>query len=530
MLYGLIDCTRLVRRSFHTSFAAFKASTTPSRNTRKQRLPTRVKHRQSSKGKRKLPIRFRLNSLSASQVKAEQPKSRMVERFMERQLGDDAETVETASLASSSQYFGSFSSFVPDLLSQRLVDRLKVVFPHLEEPTLCQKLAIPAYLEDHNSALLIAAQTGTGKTLAYALPLVESLLRKQSTCAPRAVVLVPTRELVQQVSGVISKLAAPLGLRVMPLTGALAKRKVKIAFNTRRIDICVATPGMIHWLLSRETTITLRHVEHFVMDEADLCFDKDFEQDVLPIVSAIRRMNARYGVSTKFILVGATFPVSVARKLDSVFGADTLRKAITPRTHKVLANLHHQFVYVSSGQSKQQVLLKILANGSASGEKIVVFCNTRRTCDLLADVLFKKGFENTVTLSRRRRYSFGSGRVFIFQHQSRKHRLEKDGSKLAALAANSAKSAVLLEKFLGSERYTGESPIILVTTDLGSRGLDASHINHVINYDFPMTSMDFLHRVGRTARAGQRGRGTTVVTRAQRKLVESVKEVLKGAK
>lgn len=337
---------------------------------------------------------------------------------------------------------------------------------------------------------------------------------------PRAVIIVPSKDLVNQVTQVAKKLSHVARLRVLGVTsssfgshsaaGYGGNGHVLEKLENSPVDILVMTPGiamnMFQPGVSTQAFLTMRELQFVVIDEADTLFDKHFTQDLKPFIDAILDKNAslattpkhQQNVFTQCMLVGATFPKTVDRKIEAIFTKDSLTKLATPKLHRVSPNVRHNFQFVRAGQNKHQVLLDILKR-SVSDKRIMVFCNTRKNCELLEKFLIEKGY-NAFKVTK------------DTDERVRKERVELFTSPPSAS--------------LGSNKQ-----MILVSTDLASRGLDTLHVTEVINYEFPMTIIDFLHRIGRTGRTGKFGRATSIVAKKDTRLVEMVSQIYsQGAK
>ena len=334
---------------------------------------------------------------------------------------------------------------------------------HLETLTEIQHRAIPLLLA--GQSLVGVAETGSGKTLTYALPILHMMKtlenggsRVELEGRPRAVVIVPTRELGEQVSKVFKTFTHTTRLRVRTVLGgtdiAVAKNNVAGAF-----EVLVSTPGRIIKLLDRGL-VHFDDVRILAFDEADQMLDDGFLPNATQIVAACPEGH-------QLALFSATLSASVAALTARLFaGAPVIRSA---GSHKVVSTLNTQNRPVVNGE--RAPLLRVLVGEKVRGGTIV-FANTRDQCDAI-------------------------------------------GAALSELGASYALYRGAMDKVL---RRTNLRPFrngemdFLVSTDLASRGLDVDHVGRVVNYHLPKEMESYLHRVGRTARAGRTGLVVNFVT------------------
>ena len=323
------------------------------------------------------------------------------------------------------------------------------------EPFPVQTLVLPEALTGRD--VLAKAPTGSGKTLAFGLPIVERT--PAGGGVPRALVLVPTRELALQVCGELRLAAAPKGLRVEAAyggapVGAQAKR-------LRGAQVVVATPGRLQDLVERKL-VSLAEIETLVLDEADRMLDMGFRPQVERI---IRRLPAgRQTMLFSATLDGEVGELARAYTRDASYVEARLPVAIEDESPGVVG---HEFVPVTAAD-KLDRLVELL---EADRELALVFVRTKRGADRLV------------------------------------HRLAQRGVAAAAMHGDmpQAKRERALERFRSGKVTT------LVATDVAARGLDLEAISHVVNYDPPEDHKGYVHRVGRTGRAGRSGQGITLV-------------------
>jgi ATP-dependent RNA helicase RhlE len=321
-----------------------------------------------------------------------------------------------------------------------------------DKPTPIQQSAVPALLARRD--LLGVAQTGSGKTAAFGLPLLQHLAADPVRPAPfatRALILAPTRELASQIDDSLSLLAANLRLSRVTILGGVSRFR-QVQQMRRGAHIVIGTPGRVCDLLATGD-LRLDQVRHFVLDEADRMLDLGFIRD-------IRRVAAALPEDRQTALFSATMPKEVAVLAESLL-RDPVRVSIAPiaATRPDIAECVH-FV----PQSGKHPLLRQLL-GDPAMRRVIVFTRTKRGADRVA-----------------------AG-------------LEDAGESVSTIHGN--KSQPQRERAL--ERFRGGRARVLVATDIAARGIDVSGISHVINYDLPVEPESYVHRIGRTARAGASG-------------------------
>jgi ATP-dependent RNA helicase RhlE len=320
-----------------------------------------------------------------------------------------------------------------------------------EKPTPIQEEAIPYLLEGRD--VLGCAQTGTGKTAAFSLPILHILAGKPRNGARkiRALILCPTRELAAQIHENIELYAAKLDIRSMVMFGGVSQ-KPQVRNLRQGVDILVATPGRLLDLISQRF-VDLSKVEFLVLDEADRMLDMGF-------IRSIQKILTHVPSKRQSLLFSATIPHSIV-SLSNDMLYDPIRIDITPESATVEA-IKQSLMFVMKSD-KRSLLTHILLEESP--EKMLVFGRTKHGCNKIVRLLEKDGFE--------------------------------------ALAIHGNKGQGARERALG--RFRNGTLQILVATDVASRGIDVSDISHVINYDLPNVPEVYVHRIGRTGRAGQGG-------------------------
>jgi ATP-dependent RNA helicase RhlE len=322
------------------------------------------------------------------------------------------------------------------------------------EPTPVQRQAIPVVLR--GSDLIACAETGTGKTAAFLLPAIEKLQGQQKP-GVRVLVVAPTRELVSQIEEAFRQLA-PKKFRCAALIGGASMRQQCDALQ-RGASLVVATPGRLLDHVERGTA-DLSKIDILVLDEADRMLDMGFLPAVRKIISRLpdRRQN---------LLFSATISAPVKDLARSFMNApEVVEVSRLNRTAETI----EQVVYPVATASKTALLLNLLETNNF--ERVIVFTRTRRGAERLAHILAAR---------------------------------ELKANRIHADRSQSQREAALREFREGKTR-------VLVATDIASRGIDVDAVSHVINYDLPTEPKDYVHRVGRTGRAGNLGQAITLVT------------------
>ncbi|MFH1026475.1 MAG: DEAD/DEAH box helicase [Pseudomonadota bacterium] len=341
-------------------------------------------------------------------------------------------------------------------------------------PTPIQTEAIPVIFEGCD--LLAGAQTGTGKTAAFALPIVQRLAEKipvEKRRKPRALVLVPTRELAAQVSEQMNNYARRLSLRSTMIYGGV-NIQAQIERLHRGVDIVVATPGRLLDHAERGT-IDLSRIKFLVLDEADRMLDLGFIDD-------IQRVAEYLPAKRQTLLFSATYSKSIKQLADELL--DHPRR-VEVAGRNVTADAVTQAVYEVEKCRKREMISLMIRKGEWN--QVLVFARTRYGADKLTQEL-------------------------LF-----------DGIKAAAIHSN--KSQSLRTRTL-AEFKQGEFRV-LVATDVAARGLDIERLPHVVNYDLPQVPEDYVHRIGRTGRAGEDGIALSLVSPEEHSLLQAIEKLLK---
>jgi len=345
----------------------------------------------------------------------------------------------------------------------------KLAVAQFTTPTPVQELAIPHVLEGKD--VLSTAQTGTGKTLAFLLPLMQKLGARHVP-GVRALILVPTRELAMQVQAQYDNLRYGRLPRTALVIGGMAERPQLEAVR-KGAGVIVATPGRLEDYLKRKL-VDLRHVELLVLDEADRMLDMGF----LP---AMRRIVAALPRERQTLCFSATLEASVAGLVND-YMRNPVRVALGSTT-KPAESVELQAFEVSAA-GKTDALRQLLYQEKG---QTLVFARTKRGTERLAKNLIRDGFSAAMI-----------------------HGDRTQSQRVKALAG------------FDEGRYK-----VLVATDVASRGIHVDNVAHVINYDLPEIAEDFIHRVGRTGRAGLKGRASSLVSGAEIAELRAIERVLK---
>ncbi len=319
-------------------------------------------------------------------------------------------------------------------------------------PTPIQARTIPALLQGRD--VLGIAQTGTGKTAAFALPVLQHLSESKERAqpkSPRALVLAPTRELAVQIARSFDTYGRGLGLRLCTVVGGLGYGR-QIETLQRGVDILIATPGRLLDLVERGN-VKLGQVTFFVLDEADRMFDMGFVRDVRRIASSVSK-------NRQTLLFSATMPNDIA-KLASEILKNPEKVEIAPQGRTV--EKIDQRVYFVNAANKRTLLNHLLSDEAL--ERVIVFTRTKRGANRVAEAL------------------------------------EDRGVRSEAIHGNKSQNA--RQKAL--DNFARGKARVLVATDLASRGIDVQGVTHVINFELPADAESYVHRIGRTARAGTSG-------------------------
>ncbi len=342
--------------------------------------------------------------------------------------------------------------------------------------TPIQREAIPAVLEGRD--VLAIAQTGTGKTAAFTLPLLQRLAAGERASGPRptrALILAPTRELAAQVHQSVVDFGRYLSIRSIAVYGGVSIRP-QIAELRRGMDIVVATPGRLLDHLSQRT-VDLSKIEVLVLDEADRMLDMGFIRD-------IRKIIARLPGERQNLLFSATFNRETTDLAKSLLRSP---KRIEVAGKERTADRIAQRIYPVERARKRELLSFLI--GSGNWRQVLVFTRTKHAANRLAT------------------------------------QLGKDGLNAAAIHGNKSQGA----RTRALKDFKNGQVRVLVATDIAARGLDIDQLPHVVNFDLPNVPEDYVHRVGRTGRAGLEGEAVSLVAPEEKPLLADIERLLKRA-
>ena len=340
------------------------------------------------------------------------------------------------------------------------------------EATPVQERAIP--LINKGMDILAGAQTGTGKTAAFALPILNRLQQSKSNKRKvRALILTPTRELAAQVNNSFRTYGIALPFKTIEIFGGVSMRPQKSKLK-KGVDIVVATPGRLLDHLN-QNTIDLSGVEVFVLDEADRMLDMGFKRDIEKVIKQLpeRRQN---------LLFSATFPKEIQKLASRLLNSP---KKIQVASENSTAEKVKQTVYPVDQSRKRELLIHSIKENNWF--QVLVFIKTKRAADKLTRQLNKKGILSDTI----------------------------HGNKTQA-----ARSKAL-------EGFKKGKVQVLVATDVAARGIDIDLLPVVINFNLPMVAEDYIHRIGRTARAGKEGEAISLVCAEEFNLLSDIERLLK---
>ncbi|HUP70089.1 MAG TPA: DEAD/DEAH box helicase [Acidimicrobiales bacterium] len=343
-----------------------------------------------------------------------------------------------------------------------------------EEPTPIQREAIPPLIEGRD--LLGQAATGTGKTAAFALPVLQRMRKGERGPEPMALVLVPTRELAVQVSEAVHRYGRHLSARVLPIYGGQPIVR-QLRSLERGVDVVVATPGRALDHISRKT-LRLEGLEMIVLDEADEMLDMGFAEDIEAILEEAPS-------SRQTVLFSATMPGRIdaiaRRHLNDPIRIE-LGRATVPAGE---APLVRQSAYIVPRAHKPAALGRVLDVESPTAA--IIFCRTREEVDVLTETLNGRGYR--------------------------------------AEALHGGMTQEQRERVMG--RLRSGTADLLVATDVAARGLDIDQLTHVVNYNVPAAPDAYVHRIGRVGRAGREGAAITLAEPREHRMLKTIERVTK---
>ncbi|MEX2488750.1 MAG: DEAD/DEAH box helicase [Pseudomonadales bacterium] len=344
------------------------------------------------------------------------------------------------------------------------------------EPTPIQSKTIPLTLEGRD--ILAGAQTGTGKTAGFTLPLLQRLhtspANKKGSRPVRALILTPTRELAAQVSDSVQTYGKYLNQKSAVIFGGV-NINPQIDRLRKGVDILVATPGRLLDHVNRRT-VDLSNVEILVLDEADRMLDMGFINDVRKVIALMPKNGQRQN-----LLFSATVSKEIKQLANSMLDSPALVEAERSNSAPELVA---QVVYPVDKARKRELLAYVI--GAENWQQVLVFARTKHGADKLAKQLGQDGLKSVAI-----------------------HGNKSQGARTRALA----------DFKRGAIR-------VLVATDIAARGLDIDHLPHVVNFDLPHAPEDYVHRIGRTGRAGNEGEAVSLVSADESKMLRDIERLL----
>lgn len=362
-------------------------------------------------------------------------------------------------------------SFEPLGLSSKLLRA--IADQGYEAPTPIQAQAIPAILEGHD--VLASAQTGTGKTASFTLPILHRLTVSSQgrNRKVRALILTPTRELAAQVENSVKTYGKYMPIRVASVYGGV-RMGPQVAKLQRGVDILIATPGRLLDHL-RQETVDLSDVDMLVLDEADRMLDMGFIHDIRTVIENI-------ATERQTMLFSATFSRQIKRLADDLLKAP---KVIEVARTNTVAEKVTQVVHPVDRHRKRELLSHMI--GSRNLQRVLVFTRTKHGANRLAEQLESDGLSSDTI-----------------------HGNKSQGARSRALSA-----------------FKRGKVRVLVATDVAARGLDIDELPHVVNFDLPNVPEDYVHRIGRTGRAGSEGEAISLVCVDEHYLLRNIERLLK---
>jgi ATP-dependent RNA helicase RhlE len=344
------------------------------------------------------------------------------------------------------------------------------------KPTQIQEKSIPSILQRRD--LLGCAQTGTGKTAAFTIPILqlmhENKKHMHTSGKPiKTLILTPTRELAIQIGESIKAYGHYLDMKQLVIFGGVSQHS-QVETIRRGVDILVATPGRLLDLMQQKI-ISLSHIEFFVLDEADRMLDMGFVHDV-------KRIIAKLPAKRQTLFFSATMPTEI-KKLADILLNDPIKVEVTPVSSTV--EIIQQTVYHVDKKDKQALLIDILQDDSI--ETLLVFTQMKHAADKLAKKLNTAGI-----------------------YAEAIHGNKSQNSRQRAL-----------------ENFKNRKTRVLVATDIAARGIDIDELTHVLNFELPNVPETYVHRIGRTGRAGASGTAISFCDREEKKYLADIEKLIK---
>lgn len=341
-------------------------------------------------------------------------------------------------------------------------------------PTPIQEQAIPAILKGRD--LIGCAQTGTGKTAAFSIPLLQMLHKEKSDekglRVIKALILTPTRELAIQIGESLAAYGKYTGIKHTVIFGGVPQFPQTKALMSG-VDILVATPGRLLDLMNQKY-VKLGHIKMFVLDEADRMLDMGFSHDVKKVI-------ARLPETRQTLLFSATMPPEIKKMVDTIL-SNPVKVAVTPVSSTV--DTIEQTVYFVDRKDKKSLLIKLLKNKSL--DSVLVFTRTKHGADKVVRDLAKVSIPAQAI-----------------------HGNKSQGARQLAL-----------------NNFKSKRTRVLVATDIAARGIDVQELSHVINFDLPNVPETYVHRIGRTGRAGMGGTALSFCDQEEKEYLRDIQKLI----
>lgn len=361
-------------------------------------------------------------------------------------------------------------SFESLKLNQQILTNVK--FQGYVEPTPIQKKAVPVVLEGRD--ILAGSQTGTGKTAAFTLPILDLLASgKPGGHNPKALILAPTRELAAQVAESVEKYSEGLSIRSTVIFGGVGINP-QIQRLKKGIDVIIGTPGRLLDLINQKA-LDLSQIKFLVLDEADRMLDMGFIHDIRKIMKYVPKKR-------QTLFFSATYSKEIKALADTLLHKPEMIEVARQNT---AAETVDQCFY-RVGKARKRALLSHLIK-SGDWHQVLVFTKTKH----------------------------GANRLSVH--------LDKDGITATAIHGNKSQGA----RTRALKEFKENKVRVLVATDIAARGLDIDKLPHVVNYELPLVAEDYVHRIGRTGRAGCEGEALSLVTEDEVKLLQSIERLMK---
>ena len=341
-------------------------------------------------------------------------------------------------------------------------------------PTPIQLKAIPLVLNKQD--VLGCAQTGTGKTAAFAIPIIQNLYNEKNNnynVPIKSLIVTPTRELAIQIADSFTDYGKFTGIRNTVVFGGVKQGRQVNALK-RGVDVIVATPGRLLDLID-QGYISLKQVKYFVLDEADRMLDMGFINDIKRIIKILPSQR-------QSLFFSATMPKNIVALSNTIL-KNPVKVEVSPVSST--AETIQQFIYFTNKPSKKKLVLEILKNPEIT--QVLMFCKTKHGCDKVVKLLLK--------------------------------------NKIQSAAIHGDKAQNQRQRALSNFK-SGEIKI-LVATDIAARGIDIDKLKHVINYDIPNVAETYVHRIGRSGRAGDKGVAISICEPEENAYIKDIEKLIK---